>query len=241
MDAEAERAVSVKEENEPWKKQKTYHISRYERTGGKTVLEHINFEYQLPEKYTEIFSVDATDKKTAVILNLAAGVLMFLTGFIGYRWLMPVHFMRETPLWKELLFLAALFLYIVLHELTHGAAYKLLTRQKLTYGFTLSVAYCGVPHIYVYRRTAIISLLAPFVTFTILFAILTLMLQDVYSKYLAWLLLSMHIGGCAGDLYDTLLYLFKLRNPETLMKDTGPKQTFYLPEKLQIEAGPESS
>ncbi|MCQ2122483.1 MAG: DUF3267 domain-containing protein, partial [Fibrobacter sp.] len=62
---------------------------------------------------------------------------------------------------------AVMLVYIVLHELVHGAVYKLLTGQKLTFGFKASVAYCGVPDIYVYRRTALAALLAPFVVFDI--------------------------------------------------------------------------
>lgn len=41
--------------------------------------------------------------------------------------------------------------------------------------------------------------------------------------------LDLHIGGCAGDLWDTWLYPTRFRDPATLMNDIGPKQTFYLP------------
>ena len=194
-------------------------------------MEHKTFEYRLPEEYGQIFVIDATNKKIGIYLNIAAAVIISVLYLIGGLWLKPSGFLRNTPFWKELLFLAGLFLYIVLHELVHGAAYKLMTHEKLTYGFTLSVAYCGVPHIYVYRKTALITLLAPFVTFTIIFGLLIAVLPDIYSKFLAWMLCSIHIGGCAGDLYNTYLYLFKFRDPETLMQDTGPKQTFYLPSR----------
>ena len=126
-----------------------------------------------------------------------------------------------------LIFLAVLLIYIVLHELTHGAAYKLMTRQKLTFGMTLSVAYCGVPDIYVYRRTALISLLAPFVVFTVVFGAAAILITDPIGKILAAFMLALHVGGCVGDLYDTILFLFRFRDPLTLMRDTGPKQTIY--------------
>ena len=41
---------------------------------------------------------------------------------------------------------------------------------------------------------------------------------------------SLHVSGCVGDLYDAALYLFRFRDPLTLMRDTGPKQSFYLRE-----------
>ena len=113
----------------------------------------------------------------------------------------------------------------------HGAAYKLLTGSKLTFGITLSVAFCGVPDIYVIRRTALISLLAPFTLFGALFAGLTAWLYFANPLYCvaAVVLLGLHFGGCVGDLYTAALLIFRLRDSRLLMRDTGPEQFFYLP------------
>ncbi len=132
---------------------------------------------------------------------------------------------------RLLVFCAALLAYVILHELVHGAAYKILTKQKLTFGLTLTVAYCGVPDIYVYRKASLIALLAPFVLFTVLFAVLLFFMPTAVDKCLMAFLLGVHVGGCVGDLYGAALYVFRFRDPETLMRDTGPAQTFYLPQK----------
>ena len=174
--------------------------------------------------------MDAKNKKTAILLNAAALAVSAAVIALAALWIRPADFFGNFSLVKYFLVLAAMLLYIVLHELTHGAAYKLLTHQKLTFGFTFTVAFCGVPQIWVYRRTALISLLAPFTVFTILFGGAALLLPDAWDKMYAAVLLGLHVGGCAGDLYDTALYLFRFRDPRTLMPDTGPKQTFYLPE-----------
>ena len=50
----------------------------------------------------------------------------------------------------------------------------------------------------------------------------------VHVRACAVILLGLHIGGCAGDLYDTRLYFTRFRDPMTLMRDTGPAQTFYV-------------
>ena len=188
-----------------------------------------SFEATLPAGYREVFTIDAADKKIGLRLNIVAAIVM--AAIIAPAWLIirPGKF-DPSRFSSVLLTLAAMAFYMVLHELTHGAAYKLLTRQKLKFGVTLTVAYCGVPDIYVYRRTALISLLAPFVVFTLLFGGLTLGLRDPWSKLLCAILLGIHVGGCAGDLYDTWLFLTRFRDPRTLMRDTGPKQTFYAPE-----------
>ena len=52
--------------------------------------------------------------------------------------------------------------------------------------------------------------------------------KDNGSMYLVMTLLTAtHFGGCSGDIYDLLLYVFKFKDETTLMIDTGPKQVFY--------------
>ena len=189
-----------------------------------------NFEAQLPAGYRAAFTIDAADKKTGLRLNIVAGIIMAVMIAAAFLIIRPGSFFANTSPFHFIILGGSMVLYLVLHELTHGAAYKLLTGQKLTYGFTSTVAYCGVPDIYVYRRASLIALLAPFVVFTLVFGGLTLLLPQPIDQLFAAIALAMHVGGCAGDLYDTGLYLLRCRDPRTLMRDTGPKQTFYLPE-----------
>lgn len=193
-------------------------------------MEGRTFERELPEGYEAALTIDAGNKKFGLLLNLVAllpmipaviAVVAVLRGSLDEVF-QSGHFMG-----KWLGFLAAMLAYIVLHELTHGAAYYALTRRKLTFGLKLTCAYCGVPDIYTYRRTALISLLAPFTVFTVVFGLLSLFLTDPLLRAFAILLLGLHVGGCSGDLYDTLLFLTRFRDPATLMRDTGPAQTIY--------------
>lgn len=186
-----------------------------------------NFERTLPAGYEPVYTVDAKKRSAVVLLNLAALALFAAVAIPAYVLIRPLHFFMEYRLTRNLVLIFSLLLYIVLHELTHGAAYKALTGEKLAFGLSLSVAYCGVPHIYVYRRAAMIALLAPFAVFTVVFLALALLLKDPWDRMYAWILFAGHISGCVGDLYDTGLYLFRFRAPETLMQDTGPKQVFY--------------
>ena len=192
-----------------------------------------HFEKELPAGYEEIFSVDATEKKLAITLNLIGGVIMAVLAVAAYLMIRPNNFLENYSISAALILFASLMLYLVLHELVHGAAYKLLTKQKLTFGFTLSVAYCGVPDIYVYRKASMIALLAPFCVFTVLFGVLIAVIPGPWDKFYAAILFSIHVGGCVGDLYDTWLYLTRFTDPRTLMRDTGPKQTFYLPREAK--------
>lgn len=194
-----------------------------------------SFEAELPAGYREVFSIDAANKKIGLILNVAAAVVTLALIVLAVALIRPnlTGLTYGGTMLRLGILCAAMLVYIVLHELTHGAAYKLLTKQKLKFGLTMTVAYCGVPDIYVYRKTALISLLAPLAVFGLVFGLAALLLPTDIDRLLAAILFSLHIGGCAGDIYDAILFLFKFRSPKTLMRDTGPMQTFYLPQAAE--------
>ena len=186
-----------------------------------------SFETELPEGYREAYTIDAKKGKTVVFMNLACLVITAAVIAIAWVIIRPDDLIDICDILHGVLFIVAMFLYIVLHELVHGAVYKITTGRKLTFGFTFSVAYCGVPDIYVYRKTALLALLAPFAVFLPVFLIPTIVCPIAGDRLYCAVLLAIHIGGCVGDLYDALLYVIRFRSPDTLMRDTGPKQTFY--------------
>ena len=198
-----------------------------------------NFEKELPSGYNEVFKIDAVSKKTGLILNCIALVIAIITVLVGC---IPLFLQNGVSfkiaslefLLLDVIFLVSMILYMVLHELTHGAAYKLLTGEKLTFGLSWSCAFCGVPNIYVYRRASLIALVAPLVLFTAVFAVLSAVMFFIGPAYyiLSLILFGLHLGGCAGDGYVTALFLFKFKDKRTLIKDTGPKQYIYVPEEV---------
>ncbi len=183
-----------------------------------------SFEKTLPEGYKEAFVIDAKGK-LGFWLNLVAAFFAILAIVLAFVIIKPK--IEDGKFYHVLIFLGVMIAYIILHELVHGLAYKILTGQKLTFGLTLTVAYCGVPDIYVYRKAGLIAVLAPFVTFIPVFLALAFLIPSPWLKVIFIYMLGMHVGGCSGDLYVTGLLLFKLKNPKTLMRDTGPTQTFY--------------
>lgn len=193
-----------------------------------------HFETKLPEGYVPVYEIDAKNRKTAVFMNLAGLLVLILVLLlfvltIGYRNLFRMYD-RGQPLLTTCIYIGGMILYIILHELVHGAVYKLLTHQKLTFGLSFSCAYCGVPGIYVYRTASLLATLAPFAVFTVVFLLLALFVRMPALRLSFVLLFCMHICGCVGDLYGAILMLFRFRNPKLLVRDTGPKQTYYLPQ-----------
>lgn len=196
-------------------------------------------EAALPKGYTEVFHIDAKNKKVGLIFNAIAFIPLVIMGIIFAFTAKDFSFVTNARESTEasLIFFARLaglmfgiFAYIILHELTHGVAYKALTKEKLTFGISWSCAFCGVPNVYVYRKTAIIALMAPFVTFTLILLPLTIIFAfiDTYFYLLFGFLFAMHFGGCCGDLYMFFLLTFKYKDNTLLMRDTGPEQWIYL-------------
>ncbi len=194
-------------------------------------MKNKHFEAELPERYVAAKVIDATSKKTGLILNalaLVLGAAIIAPAFIMIK---PTEFFEQYSFLRNIIFLGVMIAYIILHELVHGAVYKLMTGHKLSFGISATCAWCGVPDIYVYRRAALSALVAPLLVFIPVFLLPAILLSGEWDKIYAYILLGIHVGGCVGDIYDTLLYLFKFRSPDTLMRDTGPRQTFYVREK----------
>lgn len=195
-----------------------------------------NFEFALPEGYTLVRHVDAKrDKKTIIIYSLLSIVplliilpILMMCAFAGDNGEIQSG---ENFLAAMLVGCLVYILYIILHELTHGITYKYYIGQKLTFGLSLTVAFCGVPDIYVRKKASIAALLMPFSVFSVIFLCLTVGLWFVSPYYgvIAGAVFALHLGGCVGDLHWTLMYITKYKHCNTLMRDTGPEQWLYIP------------
>ena len=203
-----------------------------------------NFERELPDGYRVSLHINAKAAKFGIIFNAIALVILAVVMVLAClplsgRWGEVFDVDPITMLIAYAVFIVADIAYIVLHELVHGAAYKLLTGEKLTFGMSWSCAYCGVPNIFVYRKAALIAVAAPLVLFTLIFLPLTVWLY--FTSPIYYLIFAMtfglHLGGCSGDCYVILLLLFKFKDERMLLRDTGPEQFFFLP----VEGGDEDA
>ncbi len=193
-----------------------------------------NFERTLPHGYKEVFRISAKKKSTALLLTLGSFVITILV-FIP---LLIPFFRSEIDLSGiapgafflfYAIFVLSMLAYVVLHELTHGVVYKILTGEKLTFGITPAAAFCGVPGIYTYRRCALAAILAPLTVFTVVLGGIVLYLSFVNPLYYIGFsfIFALHLGGCIGDGYLAFLLLTKFKDKSILMKDTGPDQFIY--------------
>lgn len=186
------------------------------------------YEETLPEGYVTAKTVDAADKKFGMTVRTVSLAVTASVAAASYFIIRPRDFFHNFDGIVILIILSAAAAYLLLHELVHGAAYWLLTRRKLKFGVTAAAAYCGVPDVYVYRSCALTSLFAPLAVFIAAFGGAAAVLENEWHKFFAAVLLAYHLGGCVGDIYNMILLLFRFRDRSTLMRDTGPKQIFYV-------------
>jgi len=193
-----------------------------------------NYELELPNNYEEVYHIDAKSKRIGVIFTIASLVILVVVMGICIIPLLldkNVSFSFDESIFGPyFVFMLVMVVYIILHELVHGIAYKVLTKQKLTFGLSWSCAFCGVPNIYCYRKTALIALVSPLIVFTLIFVPITILLYSVNPIYyiMSAFILGLHLGGCCGDIYMTWLLLTRFKSPKTLIKDTGPAQSIYV-------------
>ena len=202
-------------------------------------MEGKTFERELPRGYKLGDVIDAAHGKFAIkLLILSFLMLIVAVGLLALPFLLdPSRSISYEYLIGDessLYFFGGCMLsivYTILHELVHGAVYKKHTGEKLTYGFALTCAYCGVPKIFTYRRTAIAAVLAPFVLFTVLLIpVLAICYFCSIGLYLAaGLVFALHFSGCSGDLYVAYLFATKYKDDRILMNDTGPRMAFFVP------------
>ena len=196
-----------------------------------------NYELDLPSGYKLVKHIDAKDKKTGIIFNLIAFLVLIVVMIVSFIAVnnnggLTFDIDPGTYLIGLLVFFLVMIAYIILHELVHGIAYYALTKQKLTLGLSWSCAFCGVPNIFCNRKTALIALVSPLITFTVILIPVTIILFSVNSLVFiaSSFILGLHLGGCSGDIYMTILLLFKYKDKDTLIKDTGPEQYIYVKE-----------
>ncbi len=192
-------------------------------------MEHITFERTIPDGYKEAYHIDAANKKTGILFTLGSLIIAAALIFFFFKTLDNITINLGKLMKYNLVLLISMIAYIILHELTHGAVYKILTKEKLRFGITWSAAFCGVPDIYTYRNTALKSLVAPLTLFSVILIPLLVWLYRVDQGWylVIGIIFSLHFSGCIGDMYMTALFLTKFKDPATLMRDTGPEQWIY--------------
>lgn len=171
------------------------------------------------------------DKKTALVVNGAALVIMIAMGF-GMNFVVPISQMfglenGTLPVFVRMLVLVAGYLaYIVLHELTHAAVMRCYGAGKLCFGFTGVYAYAGSKEDYFDKYSYRIIALAPLVVWGFVFGLIQ-SLVDTSWIWVVWFLQIGNVSGAAGDVYVVLRLMKQPMN--VWIHDTGFAMTVWGP------------
>lgn len=184
---------------------------------------------ELPQGYREIDSIDLQkNKKLSLLVNglaLLIGVLMAV----------PMHFVVPITTLFDMsdgfvayfirfgVLMAAMIVYMVLHEWVHGVTMKLCGTKKVKYGFTGLYAFAGSEDYYD-KRSYITIALAPIVVWGVVLLALNLLVPTQWF-WVVYLVQITNISGAAGDLYVT--YRFSRLPADILVRDYGVGMTVY--------------
>lgn len=183
----------------------------------------------LPEGYREIYAIDLQkDKKMALLVNCLVLLIAALL-IVPAHFYIPITslFSMESGYGAYMLrfgvLLVLMVVYMVLHELVHGAAMKLCGTKKIKYGFTRMYAFAGSNDYYA-KKPYIFIALAPVVLWGVVIALVNPFVS-AYWFWVVYLLQVINLSGAAGDLFVTVK--FSRLPKDILVKDHGVGMTVY--------------
>lgn len=188
-----------------------------------------NSYLELPKGYSEIFQLDLQkDKKTALFVNIFALVISAVMVVAGI-FIVPITTFFDFSngilmyLIKLTVAIAAMIIYLILHELVHGIFMKGFSKTKVHYGFTGLYAYAG-SNAYFCKKAYIIIALAPIVVWGVVLLIINCFV-DASWFWCVYFIQIMNISGAAGDLFVT--YKFSKMPSDILVQDSGVSMKVY--------------
>lgn len=173
---------------------------------------------ELAEGYKESISIDfKNNKKQLITVNV-------LCVIIAIAMLAPAIIIRgfsDTDLTDlivaSIITFGGIFLYIILHELTHGLFMIIFGCRRPRFGFSLLYAYAGADF-YFSKWHYIVIALSPVILLGGVLLFLNILLPPLYF-FPIYFIQVMNISGSTGDFYVTARLLKAPRN--TLVYDTG--------------------
>lgn len=173
----------------------------------------------IPENYVSFWKLNFDSKRSTIIVNLLALVLLFIFGG-GFALLMaivrPGEFsfnltFSSSRLWDALIFLAEALVItlvvMVVHEAFHGIFFWIFCDKRPIFGVKGYYAYAGAPGWYFRRGQYAAIGIAPLVGITLLGLLGAAVLPKFWLMPI-YLMLVFNASGAAGDLWVVARLLF---------------------------------
>jgi hypothetical protein len=190
----------------------------------------------LPENFHHLKTLDLSNSRSILWMNLAAIPLLFLFGWLFSRLIIffrPINtfqngvrgFFIEFSVWELLVFLLSIILMLILHELIHGILFWMFTHERPKFALKSGYAFAAAPNWYLPSRKYILVGLSPVVVISVASILLAWFIAFPYIPYL----LVIATFNAAGSLGDLIVVGWVLNQPKSiLVKDEGDKFSSYL-------------
>ena len=183
---------------------------------------------ELPENYTEIYSVDLKNNKKQVAIVYSLSIALAILMVLPMCFVFPFsNLINDDDLIKMVIKCGVLAIgtvvYIILHEAVHGIAMKICGTKKIKYGFIGTAAYAGSDDYYG-KSAYIFIALAPVVLWGIVLLIVNIFIPSDWF-WVVYLIQVTNISGATGDFFVTAR--FSRFPKDILVRDSGTAMKVY--------------
>ena len=187
----------------------------------------------LPDNAKLVYSLDLLKNKRAFwLLQIPAALGFFIFGFLFLLWttwlrpnlLQTLSAGVEIKLLDLLALVISLVVFLVLHELIHGAFFWIYSRSRPKFGLRSGYAFAAAPGWYFPRRQYLMIAFAPFVLLSILGMILLVVVPVGMLPAILFGVVT-NAAGAVGDIWIVLKIIRERRN--IVIEDLGDGFHFY--------------
>jgi hypothetical protein len=194
----------------------------------------------LPSDYHHQKTLDLSQSRAVILLNLAAVPLLFIYGWFFSRLIILLRSINPFPNgmwgvftafsgWGLIGLLFSIILMLIFHELIHGLFFWLFTRERPKFALKSGYAFAAAPEWYLPGSQYIMVGLSPFIVISILAVAVTIFVTSTIVPYLVFIATF----NAAGALGDMVVVAWVLRQSHsTLVRDQGDSFSSYAPEKV---------
>jgi hypothetical protein len=186
-----------------------------------------------PENSTLVYSLNLLSNKRAFwLLQIPATLGFFIFGFLFVWWTIWIrpNFLHTIStgvvvrLLDLLLFLIGFVVFILLHELVHGAFFWIYSRSRPRFGFRGGYAYAAAPGWFFPPRQYLVIALAPLVLLSILGMVLVVVVPAGALVAILFVMTA-NAAGAVGDMWIAFMVIRERR--KIVIEDLGDGMNFY--------------
>jgi hypothetical protein len=191
----------------------------------------------LPDNFHHLKTLDLSNSRSILWMNLAAIPLLFLFSWLFSRLILifrpfnpfqngVLGFFTGFSVLELIAFVLSIILMLILHELVHGIVFWVFTRERPKFALKSGYAFAAAPNWYLPSRKYILVGLSPFVVISAASIILAWFVVAPLIPYL----LVIATFNAAGSLGDLIVVGWVFNQPKSiLIKDEGDKFSSFLP------------